>query len=357
MGRAPCCDKSNVKKGPWSPEEDSKLKFYIEKHGTGSNWLTLPQKIGLKRCGKSCRLRWLNYLRPNLRHGGFSEEEDNIICSLYISIGSRWSVIAAQLPGRTDNDIKNYWNTRLKKKLLWKHRKEQQQALSNGGNNRAVKKESNRESRSDSLSFVPENSTHHEQLYNWQQMPMLPLQPLPYTNQSPSFNNEDSIKKFLRRFYDDNYHPTLDGLLNHHEFSNGIYKEQVHMVSSSACISNSNINNNEVQYSQTGQYGFDLVQGQGSTFTSSIEEVVSTNTNNYPQRLDGLEFFYGEDIINNKIMGSSSTSCSQSSNWGETNTQIYHHHPLVSSNYQVQGLIQETHNNVFLQKFSYREMQ
>ncbi|KAE9462464.1 hypothetical protein C3L33_05632, partial [Rhododendron williamsianum] len=75
-------------------------------------------QTGIKRCGKSCRLRWLNYLRPNIKHGGFSEEEDNIICSLYISIGSRWSVIAAQLPGRTDNDIKNYWNTKLKKKLL-----------------------------------------------------------------------------------------------------------------------------------------------------------------------------------------------------------------------------------------------
>nr|AGN52084.1 MYB-related transcription factor [Salvia miltiorrhiza]AGN52194.1 MYB-related transcription factor [Salvia miltiorrhiza] len=123
MGRAPCCDKANVKKGPWSPEEDFKLKSYIDQFGTGNNWIALPQKIGLKRCGKSCRLRWLNYLRPNIKHGGFTEEEDNIICSLYISIGSRWSIIAAQLPGRTDNDIKNYWNTRLKKKLLGRHRK------------------------------------------------------------------------------------------------------------------------------------------------------------------------------------------------------------------------------------------
>ncbi|KAL1563554.1 transcription factor MYB36-like [Salvia divinorum] len=123
MGRAPCCDKANVKKGPWSPEEDFKLKSYIDQYGTGNNWIALPQKIGLKRCGKSCRLRWLNYLRPNIKHGGFTEEEDNIICSLYISIGSKWSIIAAQLPGRTDNDIKNYWNTRLKKKLLGQHRK------------------------------------------------------------------------------------------------------------------------------------------------------------------------------------------------------------------------------------------
>ncbi|KAL2507054.1 transcription factor RAX2-like [Forsythia ovata] len=120
MGRAPCCDKANVKKGPWSPEEDAQLKEFIEKYGTGGNWIALPQKAGLKRCGKSCRLRWLNYLRPNIRHGEFSDEEDRIICTLYASIGSRWSIIAAQLPGRTDNDIKNYWNTKLKKKLIGK---------------------------------------------------------------------------------------------------------------------------------------------------------------------------------------------------------------------------------------------
>ncbi|RCV32777.1 hypothetical protein SEVIR_7G015100v4 [Setaria viridis] len=118
MGRAPCCDKNNVKKGPWSPEEDAKLKEFIEKHGTGGNWIALPQKAGLRRCGKSCRLRWLNYLRPNIKHGEFTEHEDRVICSMYASIGSRWSIIASQLPGRTDNDIKNYWNTKLKKKLL-----------------------------------------------------------------------------------------------------------------------------------------------------------------------------------------------------------------------------------------------
>ncbi|PIN16835.1 Transcription factor, Myb superfamily [Handroanthus impetiginosus] len=118
MGRSPCCDKSKVKRGTWSPEEDSTLKNYLQKHGTGGNWISLPQKAGLQRCGKSCRLRWLNYLRPDIKHGGFTQEEENIIYSLHSKIGSRWSVIASHLQGRTDNDVKNYWNTKLKKKLM-----------------------------------------------------------------------------------------------------------------------------------------------------------------------------------------------------------------------------------------------
>ncbi|KAK3161596.1 hypothetical protein QOZ80_1BG0079120 [Eleusine coracana subsp. coracana] len=118
MGRAPCCDKASVKRGPWSPEEDDLLRSYVQNHGTGGNWIALPHKAGLNRCGKSCRLRWLNYLRPDIKHGGYTEQEDRIICSLYSSIGSRWSIIASKLPGRTDNDVKNYWNTKLKKKAL-----------------------------------------------------------------------------------------------------------------------------------------------------------------------------------------------------------------------------------------------
>uniref|UniRef100_A0ACD5XS98 Uncharacterized protein n=1 Tax=Avena sativa TaxID=4498 RepID=A0ACD5XS98_AVESA len=129
MGRAPCCDKASVKKGPWAAEEDAVLRAYIAAHGTGENWIALPRKIGLNRCGKSCRLRWLNYLRPNIRHGGFTDDEDRIICSLYATIGSRWSTIAAQLPGRTDNDVKNYWNTKLKRRLLGGGRRQIRYAL------------------------------------------------------------------------------------------------------------------------------------------------------------------------------------------------------------------------------------
>ncbi|CAM0952882.1 unnamed protein product [Alopecurus aequalis] len=121
MGRAPCCDKASVKRGTWSPEEDELLRGYVRTHGAGGNWIALPRKAGLNRCGKSCRLRWLNYLRPDIKHGGYTHQEDLLICSLYNSIGSRWSIIASKLPGRTDNDVKNYWNTKMKKKARAMH--------------------------------------------------------------------------------------------------------------------------------------------------------------------------------------------------------------------------------------------
>ncbi|KAF8678608.1 hypothetical protein HU200_046226 [Digitaria exilis] len=124
MGRSPCCDKTKVKRGPWSQEEDVILRSFVERFGNAGNWIALPQKAGLRRCGKSCRLRWLNYLRPELRHGGFTDEEDNLILSLYGEMGSKWSVIASRLAGRTDNDVKNYWNTKLKKRYLASTREE-----------------------------------------------------------------------------------------------------------------------------------------------------------------------------------------------------------------------------------------
>ncbi|KAL6314662.1 hypothetical protein AAG906_027008 [Vitis piasezkii] len=117
MGRTPCCDKNGMKKGPWTVEEDQKLLDYIQKHGHG-RWRTLPKNAGLKRCGKSCRLRWTNYLRPDIKRGRFSFEEEEAIIQLHGILGNKWSAIAARLPGRTDNEIKNYWNTRIRKKLL-----------------------------------------------------------------------------------------------------------------------------------------------------------------------------------------------------------------------------------------------
>ncbi|KAG1363582.1 Myb-related protein [Cocos nucifera] len=117
MGRSPCCEKAHVNKGAWTKEEDQRLIAYIKAHGEGC-WRSLPKAAGLLRCGKSCRLRWINYLRPDLKRGNFTEEEDELIIKLHGFLGNKWSLIAGQLPGRTDNEIKNYWNTHIKRKLI-----------------------------------------------------------------------------------------------------------------------------------------------------------------------------------------------------------------------------------------------
>ncbi|KAG9154187.1 hypothetical protein Leryth_000658 [Lithospermum erythrorhizon] len=136
MGRAPCCEKVGLKRGRWTTEEDEILTKYIQLHGEGS-WRSLPKNAGrnkknlltnnvvvtnaefegLLRCGKSCRLRWINYLRSDLKRGNFTAEEENLIIKLHATMGNRWSLIAGNLPGRTDNEIKNYWNSHLSRKI------------------------------------------------------------------------------------------------------------------------------------------------------------------------------------------------------------------------------------------------
>ncbi|XWS10660.1 hypothetical protein CRYUN_Cryun38cG0016200 [Craigia yunnanensis] len=118
MVRQPSWHKTCLKKGTWSPDEDQMLIAYIMRYGIW-NWNEMPKYAGLSRSGKSCRLRWMNYLRPNIKRGNFTTEEEETIIQLQKMLGNRWSEIAARLPQRTDNDIKNYWNTRLKKRLVW----------------------------------------------------------------------------------------------------------------------------------------------------------------------------------------------------------------------------------------------
>ncbi|XP_027099238.1 transcription factor MYB12-like [Coffea arabica] len=116
MGRAPCCEKVGIKRGRWTAEEDEILTKYIQASGEGS-WRSLPKNAGLLRCGKSCRLRWINYLRSDLKRGNITAEEEELIINLHASLGNRWSLIAGHMPGRTDNEIKNYWNSHLSRQL------------------------------------------------------------------------------------------------------------------------------------------------------------------------------------------------------------------------------------------------
>ncbi|CAI8606669.1 unnamed protein product [Vicia faba] len=108
-------EQEHVKKGPWKTEEDDVLLHHVKTYGP-RDWSSIRSKGLLQRTGKSCRLRWVNKLRPNLKNGcKFAIEEERIVIELQEQFGNKWAKIASYLPGRTDNDVKNFWSSRQKR--------------------------------------------------------------------------------------------------------------------------------------------------------------------------------------------------------------------------------------------------
>ncbi|WVZ49028.1 hypothetical protein U9M48_000410 [Paspalum notatum var. saurae] len=107
--------REEMRKGPWTEQEDMQLVCTVRLFGD-RRWDFIAQVSGLNRTGKSCRLRWVNYLHPGLKHGRMSPQEERLIIELHARWGNRWSRIARRLPGRTDNEIKNYWRTHMRKR-------------------------------------------------------------------------------------------------------------------------------------------------------------------------------------------------------------------------------------------------
>ncbi|KAL1196134.1 Transcription factor MYB48 [Cardamine amara subsp. amara] len=109
------------RKGPWTEQEDILLVNFVNLFGD-RRWDYIAKVSGLNRTGKSCRLRWVNYLHPGLKRGKMTQQEERLVLELHAKWGNRWSKIARKLPGRTDNEIKNYWRTHMRKKAQEKKR-------------------------------------------------------------------------------------------------------------------------------------------------------------------------------------------------------------------------------------------
>ena len=109
------CIDPNITKGPFTPEEDALIVEFVNKNGPRS-WPRITQLIP-QRSSKQCRERWFNHLDPNVTKHAWTPEEDQMIFQQHMKLGSKWSLISKLIPGRTDNAVKNRWNSSISKRL------------------------------------------------------------------------------------------------------------------------------------------------------------------------------------------------------------------------------------------------
>ncbi|CDP02338.1 unnamed protein product [Coffea canephora] len=173
------------RKGPWTPEEDKLLIEYVSLHGEG-RWSSVAKSAGLHRTGKSCRLRWVNYLRPGLKRGHLTPQEEGIIIELHALWGNKWSTIARYLPGRTDNEIKNYWRTHFKKKGKPSEKKDRRRLLKQ----KMEQDETGTGAKASPLSEVTSEQTLSPELQAQQEFPTVPLHPVMENPQLPVLYQE-----------------------------------------------------------------------------------------------------------------------------------------------------------------------
>ncbi|PHT51555.1 Transcription factor GAMYB [Capsicum baccatum] len=233
-----------LKKGPWTTTEDAILMEYVKKHGEG-NWNAVQRNSGLMRCGKSCRLRWANHLRPHLKKGAFSIDEERLIVELHAKLGNKWARMAAQLPGRTDNEIKNYWNTRLKRR---------QRA---------------------GLPIYPQDiqPQNYQQDQNQQHSTNIPS-PFDNNHQNSNYNNNNSPLSLLDIFNPSTMKPSRNIIPHQYQFNNN--------NPSSSFLTNTNNINNQVKFFRDPRVSLSLTLAS-SMKNSQLPSMIAPVPNNFSQ--------------------------------------------------------------------------